>query len=449
MPWPVAMVHWCCDSNSLLCDRFTALFLSCSSALGASAFHRQRSLTSHAASSHRLELLIATFNVCIHFGTLITDLILIADYADLSQSEALAGIIVCRIIVGLVEIEFDYLNRGWDNGRWKLVPIIFLNLRVLIDFPGYLKSWKAHRGRQWANSDFRATASFETFIGCLPSMIVQIYIMINPDTPSISSKWIVALLMTCLSASIDLLFHFRYVHVHPNIYVAQFLKALISTTLRTLLVAELLLIIRAYVMLWMVLSFGCGLGLYYVAWFIARKNDRDDPFEYGAKVLHGSFGGLVAATMLFVSIPFAPSHSAYDWWLGYLLGEAKMAVENFIMLAIVLNSIHSDYRDDLFYSVLGMTLVLYIGNLCACVFIHLHVRKELTYRDIYSNTSIVKLFAHYGQYYRERWHPDSMEKHGSAQTHLIYRNASGKVRRRTRGNRHKHTHLSLVASLMA
>jgi hypothetical protein len=395
------------------------------SAVGRSVFNRQRSIITHTASTHRLDLLIATFNICVHIGTILTDLLLLSDYSNHDQNVSAGALAVIRIIVGLVEIEFDYLNRGWKNGRWLLILIIFFNGRIVVDYFLYVREWVKFRNREWANSDFRASVSFETFIGSLPSLIVQTYVIIV-DTRPMQQVWTVAFVMTSLSISLDLLHHYKYVSVDTTIYLAQFAKALISTGLRTVLVAQLLETIGRAVLGWMVVSFVVGLSMYYLSILWARKQDRDNPFEFGRTILHMSFGGLIAGTALFVSIPFAPSHSIYDWWLGYLMCEVKMAIENFIMLAVVLSTIHSHYAEDLFYSVLSFTLICYLGNLFACWFIHQHVRKQLNQRDIYSDTAIVKLFANFGRYFRETWYPLSKETHGNAQSQMMYKDATGK-----------------------
>jgi hypothetical protein len=87
----------------------------------------------------------------------------------------------------------------------------------------------------------------------------------------------------------------------------------------------------------------------------------------------------------------------------------------------------ADYRADLFYSVAGFTVVCYVGNLCACWFIHQRVRRQLNARNLYSTTAIVSLFAHFLHYYKIAWHPESIPSHGGAQSHLLYKDRGGKV----------------------
>lgn len=68
------------------------------------------------------------------------------------------------------------------------------------------------------------------------------------------------------------------------------------------------------------------------------------------------------------------------------------------------------------------------ANLCACWFIHSHVRRQLSLRNFYSATNIVRLFATNLDYYRRAWKPESIQTHGSAQNQLLYRDQSMKVR---------------------
>jgi len=392
-----------------------------------SKFHRQRSIIDHIASTHRIELLVATFNVLIHLATILTDLMLLADYSEHDQNKAAAGLAGIRIIVGCVELEYEFLNNGWQGGRFLcLAPFIFFNLRIVVDYVEYVGKWLKYRNKNWSNSDFRAGASFHTLIASLPSLIVQTYVMMVDPRP-MQQVWLAAYIITILSGSIDLLHHFAYVAVENGVYLGQFLKALISTGLRTALVAQLLDIIGQAVMGWMIVSFLIGLGMYYMAVLYSRRHDRDNPLEKTGLYSHLVFGGHVSATVLFVAIPFAPSHSVYDWWLGYLLCEAKMAFENFIMLIVVLTTIHSQYPVDLFYSVLTFTLICYIGQLFATVFLHQRVKLQLNKRNIYSATQIVKLWAHFLHYYKERWYPESLDEHPTAQNHLLYQDQHGHV----------------------
>ena len=277
-----------------------------------SKFHRQRSMIDHDASTHRMELLFATFNLLLHLATILTDLMLISDYSQNHEQTSAVAIAVIRILIGLVEIEFDYLNRGWANGKWVWIPLIFCNGRILLEYARYVRSWWRHRDAKWSNSTFRATVSFETFIGSLPLLIVQTYVLINDDRP-VQQVWIVAYILTCMSIAVDLLNHYQYVSVDTSIYLAQFCKALISVGMRTVLVAQLLVTIGRVLMAWAFGSFLFGVAIYAYSVRWARTHGRDDPFAYGAAVSHMTFGGLVAATLMFTSIPFAPSHSVWDW----------------------------------------------------------------------------------------------------------------------------------------
>jgi hypothetical protein len=394
-----------------------------------SAFHRQRSMIDGREpppGTHRLELVVATFNLAVHVASILTDLMLMADYNTHGQEIGAAAIAVIRILVGLVEIEFDYLNHGWRNGRFLLIPLIFFNCKIFVDYAVYVRSWWRHRNRHWRNADFRANASFETFIGSLPLLVVQTYVMIADPRP-IQQLWVVAYCMTLLSASLDLLHHFKYVAVETSIYVAQFVKALVASGLRTVIVAILLDKIGRVILAWAIVSFAFGAGVYYFALRYSRSRQRDDPFKFGSTFHHVCFGGLVAGTQLFVSIPFAPSHSIYDWWLGYLLCEVKQGIENFCILAVVLTAVYGDYTHDVFYSVFALVAVCFVGNLCACYFIHLHVRKYLNARDLYSDTAIVRMFAQFLDYFKRAWYPQSILSFGSAQNHLLYRDRQGHV----------------------
>lgn len=401
--------------------------------LAASAFHRQRSIITYEVSGHYFDLLIAVFNFMIHISTIITDLMLLDDYSNNGFNNAAAALAVIRIIVGLVEIEFDYLNRGWGGGRFLLIPLIFFNLRIVPDFIVYLRDWKKFHNKNWANSTFRATVSFETFIGSLPSLIVQVYVMIH-DPRKQQDVWTVAFIFTSISTAIDLFHHYKYVHTQNSIYARQIAKALISTGMRTVLVAILCETVGYLLIPWIILSFLAGVCVYIGSVWYAKKVKRDNPFATGPIVSHTTFGGLVASTMLFVSIPFAPSHSIYDWWLGYLACEFKMAIENFIMCAIVVNQVYSQYKDryrydeGAFWSVFSFTLVCYLGNLIWLYFIHHDVRQQLKLRDIYSDTRIVKLFSHLFKYYRLTWHSESVDAYGQPKHHLLFQDNQGHVK---------------------
>jgi len=403
-----------------------------------SAFHRQRTIIAgEDQSQHRMELVVATFNLMVHMASILTDLLLLADYSEHDQNVSAGAIAVVRILVGLVEIEFDYLNNGWQRGRWALIPVTFCNCKIVVDYVRYVRSWRRHRGKPWRNSDFRANASFETFIGSLPILIVQTYVWISDPRPT-QDVWVVAYCMTLLSASLDLLHHFKYVAVGTSIYVAQFTKALVASGLRTVIVAILLDKIGRVILAWAVVSFLFGAAVYYAAVRYSRAQGRDDPFKYGALFHHICFGGLVAGTQLFVSVPFAPSHSIYDWWLGYLLCEVKQGVENFCILAVVLTAVYGDYAHDVFYSVFALVAVCFVGNLVACWFIHLHVRKMLHARNAYSDTAIVRMFATFLDYFKRAWYPQSILQMGSAQNHLLYRDEQGNVPQNLRAQHDKH-----------
>ena len=80
----------------------------------------------------------------------------------------------------------------------KYFILDIFNLRELVEWFLWLPVWNNHRGRIWHNSQFRSDISWETFLSPLPSLIVQVHVMILDE--HITNVQRVSLLATVLNA---------------------------------------------------------------------------------------------------------------------------------------------------------------------------------------------------------------------------------------------------------
>jgi hypothetical protein len=123
--------------------------------------------------------------------------------------------------------------------------------------------------------------------------------------------------------------------------------------------------------------------------------------------------------LLFISIFFSQ-----DWWYGYLFSELKIQLDNLIMIFLVIfnvlnrtdeekqtqdnNNNTPTFSRDVFYSLTVFCFILYLGNLIMTYFVHLHVRKHLTLRKLYSTRSIVKFYTFAFRSWRIKHYPDEL-----------------------------------------
>jgi len=230
-------------------------------------------------------------------------------------------------------------------------------------------------------------------MGSLPSLIVQAFVILETgDQIQLSDVQTASLVTTSCMCAIDILHHNKYVHTNTrNIYLALTLRSMVNVIIRTVLVAYLISIIRMVMYAWTLISFiGAGC-LYLIGILISRRLKRDTPIKGLLK--HWLFGCLIAVHLLFVSLPFAPSHALVDWWRGYLLCELKIQLENVLMTAILLKYVSEHYEQDDFLSVLFFALSIALFNAVSLWLLHQNVKKQLRLRNVYSCYAIVKLYS--------------------------------------------------------
>jgi len=280
-----------------------------------------------------------------------------------------------------------------------------------LDYVRYVSEWPKHRGKRWAQKDFYGSTSFDTFAYVFPSLIVQVYVINEYQSLNYAiTTWVqrFCLAMSICHAIIDILHHFKYVSVHREIWGYQMFKAFINTGLRTLLVSVLLTRLDLWTWFWAALSYLFGLGIYVLAVIVSKRQKRDDPLKWFTA--HLIFGNLVAVNLLFAAFPFAPNHSIEDWWLGYMMGDTKIQVENALMMATVVNLWQT--RDTLYYAGVFFACAALIANFAALKLLDNSVRVQLEQRGVYSAQLIVKLFAHWCHYKKRNLEIEFRSKSG-------------------------------------
>jgi len=358
-----------------------------------SKFYKQQTrILKGERSNHNLSLFWAICHVVIHFIDVVTDYMLVGDYFANGHWASAISMIFVHLFVAFTQIFFDYFN----NYRLRYFVLDLLDMRILYpDFYDYMKVWPTMRGKRWARKDFRGATSFTYFPAVFPSLIIQAHVMII-DTEKITWIQVFSIVFTCFHCVIEILHHFRYVSVHREIWAYQLLKAFINTALRTLLAASLLPVFKLYSWLWVAGSFAGALATHFIFLVISARRKRDDPLKTVSA--HTVYALYVSCLMLFASFPYAPNHSIEDWWLGYLLSDTKINLENGLLVAIVVN-LWKD-RDSLYYSGVFFCGACLIGNFVFLKFLDGHVRDQLARRGIYSSQLIVRLWTYFGRHYK-------------------------------------------------
>jgi hypothetical protein len=98
-----------------------------------------------------------------------------------------------------------------------------LQVRMFLEFWLYLRVWSRKRGKRWLNHHFRSAIGFESFFVEMPSLVVQIYVLIEDPRPGTSTQAF-AFIMTVCSAFIVLLHYFKYLHVTASVYGVMMTK---------------------------------------------------------------------------------------------------------------------------------------------------------------------------------------------------------------------------------
>jgi hypothetical protein len=242
----------------------------------------------------------------------------------------------------------------------------------------------------------------------MPSLIVQTHVMIDEEE-FVSWVQVICIIATSLQGLADLLHFFKYVSLSNETYFIMMCKAVYNTMTRTALVAYLVGRLKAYVYVWVLVSYGLGFLIYFGSVVAARRRKRDDPLEF--KIVHFVFGNLIAQHMCFISFPFAPNHSIADWWGGYLASEVKIVLENVCMVGAVA-ALWTGEHDLLFNMALFFAGTAFIVNLYTLVYLHRSVSKQLKRRNLYSSSLIVKLFAYICAHIKEGLKRKKAQKEG-------------------------------------
>jgi hypothetical protein len=373
-----------------------------------------------AQSRHLAQLFTATLHCALDLATVIVNIYLLIFYFDLQGFKQCSfALLIVLILRGIVETEFDYFNRG------ELYLILFnlCNARMIYEYIVYVKDWYDHFGRGWTNSLFRSQNSFQSLHISLPSLVIQTYV-ITFNNAATTNLQVVAICITSCCAFVDLISHFYYIHVAHDIYVVMMLKAVLNTVLRTILVAHLFFYIAAFTYIWIFGSYLVGCAAYYVLVQYSKKIGRDDPINN--KLNHILLGGLIAEILLFVAVPFAPSHSIYDFWRGYVFSEVKIQLENFSMAAVVLYFVQLHNSTGLFFAALSFCIIAYIANVLLLFWLDHSVKQQLRIRGLYSENNIVRFFAlqfaHFNAATKKQLQPQSISgkfavTHPPPQTH--------------------------------
>lgn len=111
----------------------------------------------------------------------------------------------------------------WHCRRLRFWIADLLQVRMFLEFWLYLRVWSRKRGKRWLNHHFRSAIGFESFFVEMPSLVVQIYVLIEDPRPGTSTQAF-AFIMTVCSAFIVLLHYFKYLHVTASVYGVMMTK---------------------------------------------------------------------------------------------------------------------------------------------------------------------------------------------------------------------------------
>lgn len=356
-------------------------------------------------SSHWPELFYALYSLVFQLSKLLCDIFLIRLYLKEGFSLSASAIVAFYCAESIVQMIVDYACRG--RLRYWLFDI--LQLRVVVEFIIYFGKWRRMYDQRWVRSHFRPDLGFESFFSALPSMAIQAYVMIVQSFPIHWIQW-VAFVTSCLQVLVHIIPFYRYLEFATPIYVILICKAAFNTAVRTILIA--LLIDRLGILVLAPLGGTYVLGLLIIFYLLYRVDtkDRDDPLIFASCKM--VFGGIVSLVLVFTSIPFAPCHCGADWWLGYLISESKIMLENVAVAAVVVgvwgvetstsaeaNRNMSSRSDIELYLLISVVVIFLIFNFFALILVHREMKPHLDALD-YTTDTIIDFFAGYCNYIR-------------------------------------------------
>jgi len=399
-------------------------------------------------SKHCTELWSAIFSLLIVVANTLLNALVCYGYWQQDQM----GLFIAHVAVygarGVFAIANDYANKG----RWVWFLFELVNLRSIPEFIIYLREWCQHYKDRWVRPTVRHASSFDqAFPLALPIFAIQLYARLFESrftsarvTFLDAYKWVetAAIAVNAAECLFQSLAFFSYLEVLPNsstvlevvegsansptvvperfndsplpyapppslaMTFAFFWKTAYNVGARALLMAVLVNRLGLYSIIPLIGSF--VLCVLLVAIKIgrhdSRRRTRDDPLKFASCKF--MFGLTSSITIFFTPVPFAPSHSAAEWWLGYILSEVKVIVEN-IVCAVTLASVYgSDLTtsasvnqeikqssDELFYSVVATVGFLLLLNIWG-VFILNNEMKERLEKVDYTTESIIDLYSY-------------------------------------------------------
>ena len=343
--------------------------------------------------NHYPHLFSAIFIVAMYTFSLITTILLLKEFHKNEYYAATYSIIAFYALKSITQIIVDYNSFG----RCSLLLVDILQLREYYDFVRYCQVWKVRSGVKWRHPYYRPHALFTSFAVEVPVLTIQVYVYLKEGT--ITNIHIISLVTTALVAIWQYFQYIHYIRVSPSIYLYLFFKAIISTVMRVVMAAYLIIFLQGWIYLWLGVSYLWG---HYIVWRVqkkAREAMKDDPLLISSA--KWMYQHIVAVHSMFFSFPWAPHHSVLDWWLGYILTETKLGIEHGIGTGVLI-LIYDRERDVVFYSIVFLAYVILFIHFILLYFVNMSVSRSLRRKSQFTNSKIIGMFIYFFTYRQEQ-----------------------------------------------
>lgn len=365
-------------------------------------YAQKKQLKSIKKQNYIPQLLLAIGQIALYLCTITTTIILMVDWFKSTNDLNYYAWIICMVYAWKTIIQF--IIGILSSGPKAILLGIFdlLQLREFWYFIVYVKHWPKHHNATsaWKRCYYLPHQPFVSTMATFPSLVLQAYVMILlPD--DVSGLQIITMIATTLYLFLEFIAIFHYLTVSPRVYSFMMISAILSNCFRIIAVAFLIRSIKAYTFIAWLGSY--IFGLFIVIWigFIRRQRlHRDDPLQL--TFLKIIYAHQVAVQLTFASVPFAPQHSVFEWWYGYIVSEIKMIIEFGIAIASIV-FLYPYERSVAFYTLFAVGLFGIIVQTCLVFFMNMGVSRSLRRRSLFSTTKIVTFFVYFGNYLQEKF----------------------------------------------
>jgi hypothetical protein len=353
----------------------------------------------HKATKHTTSLFLAIAITAIHIVDIVTDAWLSYELLAVRKFYGTGSLMVALHIFACIQsMVMDYFN----NGRWTYAILHMLHMTPVVKLIGYVQERKDYIGIPWENNDFRSHIGFEHFPYMVPCTVVQVHLIVFYQD-EISLVQIVSFISSVIAIGMALFRYFKFVSLSSENYFSMLIKGMLSTGLRVVLCALIVLNLGYYVVVWVFLSYCFNIAIYFFMLNKSRSIGRDDPLV--ASLPHALMAHIVASKALFLSFPFATNHRLSDWWLGYLVLETKIQIENAILVTIGVFVAASNLQEgdyELLVAALFGALMQFLLNFILLWTLHKDVAITIVQLNYVSGKLIVKHWAGFCAHYKSQ-----------------------------------------------